>query len=99
MRLLKISIVVIIIIGIIYWFGPHPSEPVYSSALLKVPANATALQQYVSQQEMKHIIKKDNEAEIVWADSNKKQKTPYAIVYLHGFSASKQEGYPVHENI
>lgn len=99
MRLLKVSVVILFILGIVYWFGPHPSEPLYSSALPQVPADAIALQQFVSQHEMKHLIKKNNEAEIIWADSSKKQKTAYAIVYLHGFSASKQEGYPVHENI
>jgi len=40
-------------------------------------------------------IKKDNEAKIVWADPNKKEKTEYVLVYLHGFSASWMEGYPV----
>jgi pimeloyl-ACP methyl ester carboxylesterase len=39
--------------------------------------------------------KKDNEAKIVWADPNKKEKTEYVLVYLHGFSASWKEGYPV----
>ncbi len=40
-------------------------------------------------------LKPGNEARIVWADSNKKEKTPYVLIYLHGFSASCMEGYPV----
>lgn len=43
-------------------------------------------------------IKPDNEARIVWNDG-KKKKTRYAIVYLHGFTASQGEGYPVHRDI
>jgi len=34
----------------------------------------------------------------VWADSSQ-QKTPLSIVYLHGFSASQGEGFPMHVNI
>jgi esterase/lipase len=45
-----------------------------------------------------HKIKPGNEAEIIWADSIHKQ-TEYAIVYLHGFSASKTEGNPVYLNL
>ncbi|RYG16481.1 MAG: alpha/beta hydrolase [Chitinophagaceae bacterium] len=51
---------------------------------------------YVLKQEAKFKVKPGNEAEIVWADSAKKAQTEYAIVYLHGFSASKQEGNPAY---
>ena len=49
-------------------------------------------------EEAKHKVKPNNEAKIIWADSNH-QQTDYAIVYLHGFSASQMEGDPVHRNI
>ncbi len=39
-------------------------------------------------------LKPENESRIIWADSIR--KTPYSIVYLHGFSASPMEGDPVH---
>jgi esterase/lipase len=48
--------------------------------------------------ESPYKIKPNNEAKIIWADSSKTQ-TAYAIVYLHGFSASQMEGDPVHQNI
>ena len=48
--------------------------------------------------EATHKIKLNNQAKIIWADSSKTQ-TEYAIVYLHGFSASQMEGDPVHQNI
>jgi pimeloyl-ACP methyl ester carboxylesterase len=41
-------------------------------------------------------VKPDNQARIVWFDTLHR-KTPYAVVYLHGFSASQEEGDPVHE--
>ncbi|MBI3483026.1 MAG: alpha/beta hydrolase, partial [Bacteroidetes bacterium] len=66
-------------------------------AMPSVPQTADELEKYISSQESKHKLKPDNEARIVWADSSKR-KTEYAIVYIHGFSASQEEGDPVHEN-
>jgi pimeloyl-ACP methyl ester carboxylesterase len=93
-RLIKISFPFILIAGI-YFLGPAPDAPVYDKTILAVPSNAEDLQAFVQQQENKHLIKKDNEARIIWADSSRK-KTRYAIVYLHGFSACQKEGDPVH---
>lgn len=41
-------------------------------------------------------LKPGNEAKIIWQDSTKR-KTKYCLLYLHGFSASKVEGSPLHE--
>lgn len=38
----------------------------------------------------------ENRARVVWADSIR--KTPYSVVYLHGFSASAMEGAPLHQD-
>ena len=99
MRLLKIFAALIIVLFFVYLFGPHPATPIYSSILPSVPSDPIALINYVQQEESKHLVKKDNEAEIVWADSSTKHKTAYSIVYLHGFSASKMEGAPTHMEI
>ncbi len=42
-------------------------------------------------------IKPGTEKTIIWADPEQRQATPYSIVYLHGFSASRQEIAPVCE--
>jgi pimeloyl-ACP methyl ester carboxylesterase len=44
-------------------------------------------------------VKPGNGALIVWNDTIQKQPTEYAIVYLHGFSASHEEGSPAHTTI
>ncbi|MCZ4225163.1 alpha/beta hydrolase [Pedobacter rhodius] len=80
-----------------YFAGPKPKKPVYNESLTKVP-DLAALENYINAIESEHNIKPGNEAEIVWADSSHHQ-TEYAIVYLHGFSASKMEGNPVHINL
>jgi len=93
-RLVKISFPVLLLIGI-YFIGPQPDRPKFSKAMPAVPATPPELENYVSSNEKKHAVKPGNEAEIVWNDSSK-QKTEYAVIYLHGYTASKMEGDPVH---
>ena len=95
-QLVRYTFPVILLAGI-YFIGPQPEEPVFRTGLPELPADPLQLQTYVEQQEAKHEIKPDNEARIVWADSTK-TKTEYAVLYLHGFSASQKEGDPVHRN-
>ena len=54
------------------------------------------LEIYIASSEAIHKLKPDNEARIVWLNDSLKEKTEYAVVYLHGFSASQEEGDPVH---
>jgi pimeloyl-ACP methyl ester carboxylesterase len=80
---------------ILYLLGPCPATPVYEKEMPVVPAAPAALEAYIQANEAQHKLKPDNEARIVWADSAK-SVTEYAIVYLHGFSASQGEGDPIH---
>ena len=82
-----------------YLAGPSPATPKYKKQMPVVPANASDLENYVKANEALHKLKPDNEARIVWINDSLKEMTPYCIVYLHGFSASQEEGYPVHRYI
>ena len=93
--LIRITFPFILIIAI-YALGPEPDEPVFDPAKVTVPATPDELEQYVASNEAQHKLKPDNEARIIWADSTR-QKTPFSVVYIHGFSASQEEGDPVHE--
>lgn len=99
MRFLKIFSGILVLLAAVYLSGPNPSTPIYSTNLPELPSNDSALENYILLQESKHRIKPDNEARIVWANDSLKQPTEYAIVYLHGFSASQEEGNPVHRKI
>ncbi|NCI51765.1 alpha/beta fold hydrolase [Sediminibacterium roseum] len=99
MRILRRFLTVVVALMIIYLLGPQPSSPDYRTELPVVPAIDAGLEQFILQQESAHKLKPDNEARIVWANDSLKQKTEYAIVYLHGFSASQEEGNPVHRRI
>ncbi len=91
---MRVTVPIILLVGL-YFIGPRPDRPVYNNALPVVPDESAALEDYVRANEQEHKLKPDNEARIVWADSLKR-KTEYAVVYLHGFSASQKEGDPVH---
>jgi pimeloyl-ACP methyl ester carboxylesterase len=93
-RFILISFPVLMIIGV-YFLGPEPDKPVFDKVMPVVPQNPVELERYVARKESQHQLKFDNEARIIWADSSKK-KTPYSVIYLHGFSASQKEGDPVH---
>ena len=98
-RFLKIIAALVALLAIVYFLGPKPAAPIYNNNLIQVPAEPTALEDYIRSKEAAHKVKPDNEARIVWANDSTKAKTPYVIVYLHGFSASQEEGNPVHRNI
>ena len=98
MRFLKWFGLTLLVLIIVYFLGPKPTHPKYNTDLPVVPVQASALENYIQQQEAKHRLKADNQARIVWAMDSLKQPTEYAVVYLHGFSASQKEGDPVHLN-
>ncbi|HEY9362376.1 MAG TPA: alpha/beta hydrolase [Chitinophagaceae bacterium] len=95
MRALKIIGLIVMVLILIYFAGPKPVYPEYKYALPAIPASAQALEKYIQQKENSHRLKPDNQARIIWNDSSKIQ-TEYAVIYLHGFSASQEEGDPVH---
>lgn len=95
-KIIYITFPIILIAGL-YFLGPAPSRPVWNPTVPVVPSDPAELEQYVADQESKHKLKPDNEARIIWSDSTK-SKTEYSVVYLHGFSASQEEGDPVHIN-
>jgi esterase/lipase len=88
-----------VLLIIIYLCGPAPHKPEYAVKMPEVPSAANALENYIHAQESTHKLKPDNEARIVWYNDSIKNKTDYAIVYLHGFSASQFEGAPTHTTI
>ena len=93
-RFIFISFPIILLIGV-YFLGPEPTKPKYSATMPEVPSTPDELESYIAKKESKHKVKPDNEARIVWLDSSR-NKTEYSVVYLHGFSASQEEGDPVH---
>jgi pimeloyl-ACP methyl ester carboxylesterase len=98
MRWLKILLYTLGVLIILFFFGPRPQTPIYNTAMPVVP-QLNELEKFVAAGEAQHKLKPNNEARIIWANDSTKLQTDYAIVYLHGFSASQEEGAPVHRNI
>ncbi len=96
-RIFKWFFTIIFALAAFYAAGPHPIPPKLNANLPEVSSNLIALEQdIISKEKNTPYLKPDNQARIVWADSTQKQKTPYTVVYLHGFTASQAEGKPIH---
>lgn len=89
-----IPLFVIFILAIIYWAGPRLEQTELNTALPVIPVSIDSIEQYVRVKEAAYPVKKDNEGIILWGDSVH-QPTEYVLLYLHGFTASRFEGYPV----
>ena len=80
----------------IYFLGPASPKPNLNTTLPQVNSDLVQLEQEIIQSEQKQKVKPNNQARIIWANDSLKQKTDYCLVYLHGFSASEEEGAPIH---
>lgn len=86
----------LVIIGLIYILGPKPSFEEVDFDQFEQSISIENVETYIDNNNAEvEELKPGNEAMIVWADSSQ-TKTEYALVYLHGFSASHEEGNPVH---
>ena len=97
MKIIFWILLILIVLIIAYFLGPKPSKPNLNAVVQESnSADLLSLEKEIINSEMAvKNLKPDNEARIVWADTAKKEKTEYSVVYLHGFSASCGEGYPV----
>lgn len=79
-----------------YALGPQAKFPAWQPQLPTVESDLQVLERTILTREAQvPHLKANNESRFYWADSVP-QKTEYAIVYLHGFSASPMEGDPTH---
>lgn len=74
--------------------GPRVPELLLSTELPVIQVPLDRISSYVKDKESGFPVKPNNESVILWGDSVG-QKTEYVLLYLHGFSASRYEGFPV----
>ncbi|MFV0289312.1 MAG: alpha/beta hydrolase [Mangrovibacterium sp.] len=82
----------------IYFLGPKFPKAELSNQLPNISHSIDLIEEYIHEKDFDLDVKPENEALIVWADSIPMQ-TKYCLLYLHGFSASRMEGMPTHENV
>ncbi len=94
-RIFKTGIIGLLFLIVAYSLGQVMPDPVLDSILpsFNIPVN-----EFVCQLESTEKIKANNEAKIIWANNNLQNKTEFVLLYLHGFSACRQEGFPVNED-
>lgn len=95
MKILKWIGIILLLLVVVYFVGPRPEKFVPDTSLPAIASDVVALEKQIEEKEKAvKTIRLDNQARIIWADTNK-TKTEWSIVYLHGFSASWKEGDPV----
>jgi len=88
----------LVIALIVYLSGSKFPKPELSGKLPNISIQPSDFDSYIKQKESGLKIKTDNESRVIWANDSLKNKTPYCLLYLHGFSASWYEANPVHIN-
>ncbi len=88
---------IFLLLILLFLLGPKMNFPEYNASLPTIPWSLDEIETQITERDKTTPnLKPNNQGRIVWADSIK--KTPYALVYLHGYSASPMEGDPVHLN-
>jgi esterase/lipase len=99
MKVIRGLAIIFLILGAIYLLGPRVENPELNNSKPNIPSQLDALQDWIQTKEAAlGNIKPDNESKIFFYDSIP-QKTPYSVVYLHGYTASGKEGDPAHRII
>ena len=94
-KLLPYLLLFLLILVAGFWMGPRPPKPILNDELPVLTTDLSLLENYVAQKESVHHLKPDNQARFLWANDSLKEQSEYVLLYLHGFSASWYEGYPV----
>jgi alpha-beta hydrolase superfamily lysophospholipase len=90
-RLAAASVLLLLLVAVVW---PQP-DPVPSVRAHQLPADLDA---YLLSQEGRYPdLTPGTQKIILWADPQRRDRTSWAVVYLHGFSASRQEISPLPE--
>lgn len=100
LRRIRLGLLAIVVIAAVAAFATAPPALVNEAA---IPELAGDLDRWLAQSErsagLATVLIPDTEKRIRWHDGLRGTKTPYAVVYLHGFSATRQEIAPVAERV
>lgn len=89
-----IPLLILVVLAIVYLMGPKLERTALNVDLPVIDVGIDSVEEYVRQQEAQWPVKPGNESLILWGDSVG-HPTTYVLLYLHGFSACRYEGYPL----
>ena len=92
------SVIILAVLIIVFLSGPRTKiDPQVGS--ISLPPTLAELDQYLAQSEARYTdIVPGTEKTIIWANAEK-TRTPISIVYIHGYSASRQETAPLSDEL
>jgi pimeloyl-ACP methyl ester carboxylesterase len=94
-KILFVTMTAVAIAVIVFALGPKTSVPQLDATPMVLDKDLHELDAFIAEKESRHpSLKAGNEAGIVWAGDSV-HRSEYALVFLHGFTASKMEGRPV----
>ena len=99
LRISLILLFLLVLAGAAVWYAA-PREPVDLTITFDPTTIGSDPDGYLAREEADvPNLRRDDAKEIVWAYPASRAKTPLAIVYIHGFSASKEELRPVPDDV
>lgn len=94
----RLLLVLLIVGGLLWWFGPY--EEVDLNPSFEARKFGEGVQVYFESVESQFDdIVEGVEKRVIWQPEFKEQRTPYSVLYVHGFSASSEEIRPVPDMI
>jgi alpha-beta hydrolase superfamily lysophospholipase len=94
----RLLLVLVVLLAIAFLLGPRPAvvEPAAAKA---APPSLTAIPAWLAEREGRAGVSDTGVAKRVTFADSVPQRTPYVVVYLHGFSATRQETAPLAEEV
>ncbi len=98
-KLLYVLLSLLAVIGLVYVLGPRPDYPEVEAEAVPAGLDAKAFAKTLHDAELDVAqLKPEARAEVVFAKADS-SRTQTVFVYLHGFSASRNEGSPLVDEI
>lgn len=95
-RIFRFLLFLVATFAVLYLLGPKPDKPLLTNDLPTIPSELHLIEKMVLERESNFNVRPDNQARFLWAADSLPERTDWSMLYLHGFSASWFEGYPVH---
>ncbi|MCX8953823.1 alpha/beta fold hydrolase [Ruegeria sp. NA] len=80
--------------GLVYWFGPREEVNLHPSFDPRKFGEGVQVYFESTEAAFDHIVP-GVEKRVIWQDGYNERRTPYSVLYIHGFSASSEEIRPV----
>jgi len=97
---LLITSAILLVLAMAVMVGPRKSKPVLNKELPVITLTSSQVGQYVNSKEAAvPNIRPGNASQVVYVNDATREQTDYCLLYLHGFSASPEEGNPSHVNL